>query len=123
VSLLLDAGALIAVERDDRDTLALIKDEWRRGRVPLTHGGVVGQVWRTGAERQARLLPGVEVAALDAALGRRAGRLLGAAKRHDVIDAALVVLGKDGDEIITSDPDDLQPLAASAGIHVELVPA
>jgi hypothetical protein len=40
---------------------------------PLTHGGVVGQVWRGGTGRQAplaRLLPGIEVAALDATLGR-----------------------------------------------------
>ncbi|MBI3200319.1 MAG: hypothetical protein HYZ29_02180 [Myxococcales bacterium] len=77
--LLLDAGALIAVARDDRDVVALSKSELRAGRTPRTHGGIVGQVWRGGSGRQARLarlLPGVEIVALDAALGRRSGLLL-----------------------------------------------
>ena len=39
----------------------------------------------------------------------------------DVIDAALVLLADDGDQIITSDPDDLEPLAAASGHHVEIV--
>ena len=124
MSLVLDAGALVAVERADRFTMALIKQEFLTGRAPLTHGGVVGQVWRGGSGRQAnlaRFLPALLVVSLDAALGRRAGVLLGRARMSDVIDAALVVLASDGDSILTSDPDDLEPLAASAGIHVDLV--
>jgi len=39
----------------------------------------------------------------------------------DVIDAAVVLLASDGDRVLTSDPDDLEPLAASAGIHVDLM--
>ena len=80
MSLVLDAGALVAVERARRDTVALIKQELLSGRVPLTHGGVVGQVWRGGAGRQAnlaRLLPALDIVPIDAALGRRAGVLLG----------------------------------------------
>src|SRR5207248_1440170 len=63
VSLVLDAGALVALERSDRDVIALVKRELLAGRVPATHGGVVGQVWRGGTGRQAnlaRVLPGVE---------------------------------------------------------------
>jgi hypothetical protein len=125
MSLVLDAGALVAVERADRDTVALIKQELLDGRVPLTHGGIVGQVWRGGSERQAnlaRLLPALEVASLDHTLGRRAGVLLGRARMTDVVDAALVLLATDGDSVLTSDPDDLEPLAASAGVHVDIVP-
>jgi hypothetical protein len=125
VSLVLDAGALIAVERGDRETFALIKQELLDRRVPLTHGGVVGQVWRGGAGRQAplaRLLPALEIASLDAALGQRAGVLLGRSRRPDVIDAALVLLAADGDILLTSDADDLAPLAAAAGVHVDIVP-
>jgi hypothetical protein len=125
VSLVLDAGALVAVERNERDTVALIKQELLAGRTPLTHGGVVGQVWRGGAGRQAnlaRLLPALDVSALDASLGRRAGILLGRARKTDVIDAALVLLAADGDFLLTSDPYDLEPLAASAGLHVDIVP-
>lgn len=125
MSLVLDAGALIAVERGARDTIALIKRELLEGRAPLTHGGIVGQVWRGGAGRQAALatlLPGLDVSALDEALGRRAGVLLARARRHDVVDAALVLLAVDGDVVLTSDPADLEPLASAAGLHIDIVP-
>jgi hypothetical protein len=39
----------------------------------------------------------------------------------DVIDAALVLLAEDGDLLLTSDPDDLEPLARTAGLHVDIV--
>ena len=44
--LVLDAGAFVAVERGDRDVVALIKRERLAGRVPVSHGGVVAQVAR-----------------------------------------------------------------------------
>jgi hypothetical protein len=124
VTLVLDSGALVAVERGDRATIALIKGELSAGRTPLTHGGVIGQVWRGGAGRQAslaRLLPGLDIAPLDAALGRRAGLLLAKTRTPDVIDAALVLLAADGDSLLTSDPDDLAMLAVAAGVHVDVV--
>ena len=124
MTLILDAGAFVAVERGDRLTAALIKTELLAGRAPMTHGGVIGQVWRGGTGRQAllaRLVPAIEVAALDAALGRRAGMLLKQARKSDVIDAAIVVLATDGDTILTSDPSDLEPLARAAGLHVDIV--
>jgi len=124
VSLVLDAGALLAVERGDRELIALLKGELRLGRAPVTHGGVVGQVWR-GGKRQERLavfLRGVAVAPLDEDLGRRSGALLGRARKSDVIDAAVVLLAEDGDWILTSDAGDLEPLAERAGVHVDLVP-
>ena len=121
----MDAGALVAIERNDRETIALIKQELLAGRAPLTHGGVVGQVWRGGSGRQAnlaRLLPALHISALDDALGRRAGMLLGRTRMSDVIDAAVVLLATDGDFILTSDPDHLFPLAASAGLDIDIVP-
>ena len=123
MTVVLDAGALIAVEAGDRELIAFLRRERRAGRVPVTHGGVVGQVWRGGPRQAnlARLLPGLDVAPLDDALGRRAGVLLGAARRADVIDAAVVLLAHDGDEIITSDPDDLAALAHAAGLHLDLI--
>lgn len=124
MSVVLDAGALVAIERDDRQMIAIIKRERRAERSPITHGGVVGQVWRGGHGRQAnlaRLIRGVDVRALDDALGRQAGVLLGIADASDVIDAAIVLLADDGDEIYTSDPSDLRVLAGSAGTHVDLI--
>jgi hypothetical protein len=123
VTLVLDAGALIAVERADRNVLALLAREHRAGRTPVTHGGVVGQVWRGGSRdvRVGRLLAGVAVVALDERLGRAAGVLLARAGARDVIDAAVVLLAADGDEILTSDPHDLAMLAAASGVHADLV--
>lgn len=125
MTLILDAGAFVAVERGERDLVALVKHEVLAGRVPCTHGGIVGQIWRGGTGRQARLaefLRGVRVKPLDEALGHRAGLLLRASRRSDVVDAALVLLATDGDMLLTSDPDDLAPLAEAAGLHVEIVP-
>jgi hypothetical protein len=47
--------------------------------------------------------------------------LLGRADIADVIDAAIVLLADDGDEIFTSDPTDLRNLAHEARRHVELI--
>ncbi len=122
--LILDAGALLAVERGDRQVAALVKRERVAGRVPLTNGGVVAQVWR-GSGRQAllaRLLPGVEVIGVGDDLGRRAGTLLARSGTRDAIDAAVVCLAADGDDILTIDPGDLQALVTAAGVFVELPP-
>jgi hypothetical protein len=40
----------------------------------------------------------------------------------DPIDAAVVCLAADGDDILTSDPGDLRILAEAAEIHIELIP-
>ena len=123
--LVLDAGAFLAVERGDREVVALVKRERLFGRAPVTNGGVIGQVWRGGSGRQvpvARLLAGVDVAPVDDLLGRRAGTLLARSAGSDAIDAAVVCLAADGDDIVTSDPEDLRFLAQAAGIHVELIP-
>ena len=122
---MLDAGAFVAVERGDRDVVALIKRERLAGRVPISHGGVVAQVWRAGAGRQvpvARLLAGMDIVALDDGLGRRAGMLLARSGLADAIDAAVACLAADGDDILTSDPGDLRALAQAEGVHVELIP-
>jgi hypothetical protein len=125
MTVVLDAGALVAIERSDRYLIAIVKRERLAGRSPSTHGGVIGQVWRGGGGRQAnlaRLLSGVEVFPLDDQMGRRAGVLLGRARADDVIDAAVVLLASNGDEIFTTDPGDLRQLAEAAGLHVDLVP-
>ena len=123
--LVLDAGAFVTVERGDRDVVALVKRERLAGRAPVTNGGVVAQVWRGGSGRQAsvaRLLAGVDIAPIDDSLGRRAGMLLARTGHADAIDAAVVCLAVDGDDIVTSDPGDLRILAEAAEVHVELIP-
>ncbi len=123
MSLVLDAGALMALERNQRAMWVRLKDAVLMGELPRTHGGVLGQVWR-GGHRQARLsqaLAGIEILALDEDLGRAAGRLLAVAGGSDVIDAAVVLIAEDGDVIVTSDLDDLEQLSAASHRHLELV--
>lgn len=123
--LILDAGAFVAVERGSREVIALVKREQLTGRVPVAHGGVVGHVWRSGRGKRAlvaRLLAGVDVVSLDDRLGKRAGMLLALTGSADTIDAAVVCLASDGDDILTSDPGDIEGLARTAGVHVELIP-
>jgi hypothetical protein len=123
--LVLDAGAFVAVERGDRDVVALVKRERLAGRVPVTSGAVVAQVWRGGTGKQvplARLLAGTGISPVDDSLGRRAGMLLARSGHTDAVDATVVCLAADGDDILTSDPGDLRILAEAAGIHVDIIP-
>jgi Ser/Thr protein kinase RdoA (MazF antagonist) len=123
VTLVLDSGALIAIERNERSMWARLKAAEVARELPLTHGGVVGQVWR-GGPRQARLaraLQGVDVRPLDRALGRAVGELLARTSSSDVIDAAVVLLAADGDDIVTLDRRDFEALVRAAGRHVELI--
>ncbi|MGI8983611.1 MAG: twitching motility protein PilT [Acidimicrobiales bacterium] len=123
MTLVLDSAALIAIDGNDRPMWRRLKGAQAAGVLPLTHAGVVGQVWR-GGPRQAQLaraLVGVDVRPLDDALGRAAGELLAVAGLSDVIDAAVVVLSSDGDDIVTSDRKDFEHLLMAAGRHVELI--
>ena len=124
--LILDTGALIALDRNDRAMWRRLKAALLTGDVPLSHGGVLGQAWRGEGPRHAllsRALEGIDIRPLDDALGRAAGELLAAAKARDVIDAALVLLATDGDVVVTSDPEDIEPLTLTSGRHVDIVRA
>lgn len=124
MTLVLDTGALIALERGDRAMWRRLKGALDSGDVPITHGGVVGQAWRGKGRRAALLahaLAGLDVRAVDEALGRRAGALLARVRRQDVIDAALVLLASDGDVVVTSDASDLDALTRAAGLAVALL--
>jgi len=71
----------------------------------LTNAAVLGQVWR-GGSGQARLsqaLDGIEVRPLDETLGRAAGELLAVSRQTDLVDASIVLIVHDGDEIVTTD--------------------
>lgn len=123
MSIILDTSALLALERNERPMWVRLKASLTHGEVPLTHAGVLGQAWRGGA-RQARLaaaLQGIEVRPIDEETGRLAGQLLAAAGLSDVIDAAVVLLAHDGDDIVTSDHADLERLANALDRHVELI--
>lgn len=115
---ILDAGALIDIENNDRVAWIRLKSQVELGLLPRTHGGVVGQVWRGRGTRQARLATAlrlIDVLPLDRTLGQASGVLLAAAGSSDVVDAALVALAQAGDRIVTSDPDDIASLIQARG--------
>jgi hypothetical protein len=123
MTLVLDSAAFISLDRNERAMWVRLKACELAREPPLTHGGVVGQVWR-GGPHQARLaqaMAGIDVRPLDEELGRAAGILLGRVGDTDVIDAAVVLLAHDGDDIVTSDQADLKPMVMATGRHVELI--
>lgn len=111
----LDAGALVGFERNDRRVVGIVARALHHGDVLVVPAGVVGQVWRDGA-RQGRLVrllgsPACQVVALDDAMARAAGQLCGAADTSDVIDASVVILARRrGIRVITSDAQGLRRL-------------
>lgn len=123
-ALVLDAGALVAVDRDDRKMLARLEIAQVNGIDLCTTGVVVAEVWRDPAGRQARLarlLRSVDVRAVDDRLGRQAGLLLGKAAARDPADATVVAVAASGDRIVTSDPQDIRRLVSASGRSVEVV--
>ena len=123
MKLILDTGALVALERNDRSMWAKYTASSHAGLPIVSHGGVVAQVWRNGS-RRARLssaLAGIGVIPLDARLGKRTGELLSSSGTSDVVDAAVVAIASDGDVIATSDPGDIRLLAAAADIDVGII--
>jgi hypothetical protein len=118
LSLVLDAGALIAIERGDRDTAAVIEVARQESRAVIVPAGVVGQAWRGGGRqaRLARLLNArdVVVEPLTDAGARAAGVLCGTAGTTDVIDATVVLAARRFHAtVISSDRDDLEVLDPS----------
>jgi len=124
VRLVLDAGAFIALERGDRAMWRRVRQQVVNESRPITHGGVVAQVWRGGSGRQAplaRALAFTDIVGLDHRLGRDAGVLLSRSGASDAIDAAVVALAGSDDQIATSDPDDLLRLIAVSGRHIDVL--
>ena len=87
--IVLDTGALIALDRGDKRMIALLQRALIQGRALRVPAGVVGQAWRDGRLQVtlARFLRSeeVHVVPLDERLSRAAGELCGAAGTADVI--------------------------------------
>lgn len=119
--LTLDAGALIAFERNDRVVVALLSRALEHGWSLVVPSGVIAQTWRDGRRqaRLARLLGSaqVEIEALDDHRAREVGQLCGVTGVSDVIDASVVLCAKRrGHRLVTSDPKDIQKLDATVPI-------
>ncbi len=119
--LTLDAGALIAFDRNDRFVVGLLTQALAHRLSITVPAGVVAQVWRDG-RRQARLArllgaPDVVVEPLDDQRAREAGQLCGVRGTTDVIDASVVLTARRrGDRIASSDQADLLRLDPTARV-------
>lgn len=116
MSLILDAGAFIAYDRGSAEVQAILERAERQTIDLRTTTGVVAQAWRNGSKQAqlARLLRSVREEPFSAERARATGVLLARSRTSDVIDAGLVEIMHDGDEVLTSDPDDIFHLAVAA---------
>lgn len=123
MNLVLDAGALIGIDRDDRRVAGLIELGRRAGATLVTVAPAVAQAWRGGPRqaRLARLLAMIDVRATALRDARAAGDLLAASGTADVVDALLAIAALPGDRILTSDPADMGTLSGHRNIHVTVV--
>jgi len=119
----LDAGGLIALDRNDRGVTVLLAraaETLARVTVPAT---ALAQAVRR-PERQVRLArlirqPTTDVVPLDRVDATGVGRLLAASRTADVVDAHVVLCAlRAGQRVVTSDPDDLRRLDPA----IEVVP-
>lgn len=123
MAVILDAGALIAYERNDPTVVAFLEAS-QRGQVSVrTSSAAVAQAWRAGARqvRLVRLLRGVDERSLDPGVARRVGDLLMHSATADVVDGAVIDAAAAGDRVLTSDPGDLITLAEAAGKQLTIV--
>lgn len=115
--LVLDAGALIALERNDRKLWGALKLAGSSGSDVLVPSSVLAQVWR-GSARQAALARALDhcvIASFDD-VARAVGELCGRTRTRDICDAQVaLVASHSGDVVYTSDPEDIEALLRACG--------
>lgn len=119
MSVVYDAGALIAADGNDRRIWAEHRVRLELGIVPLTTAPVVAQVSRSPRQVQLRrFLQGCDVAAFVDQQAHEVGALLARTGLSDVVDAhvALVAAARRA-AVLTLDPGDLVRAAAGADQH------
>jgi predicted nucleic acid-binding protein len=125
VSVVYDAGVLVAADRNDRRVWADHRARLEQGVVPVTTAPVVAQVSRSLRQAQLhRFLRGCEVAPFSPSEAHDVGKLLAGTGARDVVDAHIVLkASRLGATLITSDPRDVRALANGlpGGVRVETV--
>jgi predicted nucleic acid-binding protein len=123
-ALVLDAGALIAVERRSPQLQELIRSARSRRASLVVPTAALAQVVRSGG-RQANLRrfladSYLRFVGLDYLAALRIGALLGETGTGDVVDAAVVVCARELGlaPVITSDPQDLRKLDSALPLIV-----
>jgi len=124
VTVVYDAGALIAADRSDRTMWADHRARLELGVVPVTTAPVVAQVSRSPRQAQLRrFLRGCDVVLFTDGEAHEVGRLAGKAKVGDVVDVHVVLVAdRRGFGIVTGDEVDLKPVVSALGRRVHLIP-
>ncbi len=110
-----DAGGLIALDRNDRRAIVLAARAAEAGAQITVPAAALAQAIRDPGRqvRLARLIrqPTTDVVPLDRVDATNVGRLLATTGTADIADAHVVVCARrSGQQVLTSDPDDLQRL-------------
>jgi hypothetical protein len=116
----LDAGALIALDRGSPKTTELLIYLAKHRADALVPASALAQTLRSHKQvalHRTLKLPFVHEVALTPAHARAIGVLLAATSTNDVVDAHVALLAIEHDyTIVTSDPDDLRRLAPGCRI-------
>ena len=116
--IVLDSGAVIAFEREKRAFLSILASALRRGLTLCVPSVVVAETWRGGrrSARTAMLFAMSRIEPLHEGVARAAAEARAAVRRSTTIDAIVVATAERvGGAVVTSDPDDLEALAAHFG--------
>ncbi|HYZ53487.1 MAG TPA: hypothetical protein VE733_08305 [Streptosporangiaceae bacterium] len=111
----LDAGGLIALDRNDRRVLVLLARARETGATVTVPATALAQAIRRPDQqtRLARLIrqPTTDIANLDRVDATNVGRLLAASGTSDIADAHVVICARrSAQPVATSDPADLSAL-------------
>jgi hypothetical protein len=122
VSVVYDAGVLVAADRNERRVWAEHRVRLEAGLIPVVPSVVIAQVRRSPRQVQLRrFLRGCDVAVLDEPVAHAVGELLGRAGTDDVCDAAVVTVAAAlAAEVVTGDRKDLRRLVAASGQTIPL---
>ncbi|MBS1825508.1 MAG: PIN domain-containing protein [Acidobacteria bacterium] len=117
----LDAGGLIALERNDRKVMALLARAEALGMRVTIPATVLAQVMRNPGKqaRLSRLIrqPGADVVVLDAADATGVGMLLAMSGTKDIVDAHVVLCAlRTGQAVVSSDGGDLRRIASDVKV-------
>ncbi len=118
-----DAGALVAADRSDRHLWADHRVRLELGLVPLTTAPVVAQVSRSPRQAQLRrFLRGCDTVPFMAEVAHEVGALAGRSTTPDVVDVHVVTVAAAAHAaVVTSDKEDLERVAASTQPPVTVI--
>lgn len=113
MSVVYDAGLLVAADRSDRQVWADHHARLEVGVVPVTTAPVVAEVSRSPRQVQLRrFLRGCDIVGFSREESHEVGALLSLAETSDVVDAHVVLTASRGrSTVLTSDEQDLQRLS------------